>query len=46
MTSGSARPISMRPALIVFRRACLSTVIDLSHYALATKTPPRRTSLS
>jgi hypothetical protein len=42
MTSGSARPIPMRPALIAFRKACLSTVKDLSHHALATKMPPRK----
>lgn len=42
MTSVSVRPISARPKVIAYRKACPSTGIGLSHYVLATKTPARK----
>jgi len=47
MTSVSTRPVSAkpaftRPAVIAYRKACPSTGIGLSHYVLATNTPPRK----
>ncbi|MDQ1535879.1 MAG: hypothetical protein QOE58_272 [Actinomycetota bacterium] len=42
----SAMPASARPAVIAYRKACPSTGIGLSHYVLATKTPPRKIKTS
>ena len=37
----SAKSVSARPVVIAYRKACPSTGIGLSHYVLATNTPPR-----
>lgn len=36
------KPVSVRPAVIAYRKACPSTGIGLSHYVLVTKRPSRK----
>jgi len=36
------KPVSVRPAVIAYRKACPSTGIGLSHYVLVTKKPSRK----
>jgi len=38
------KPVSVRPTVIAYRKACPSTGIGLSHYVLATKKPSRKDS--
>jgi modified peptide precursor CbpA len=42
----SAKSVSARPAVIAYRKACPATGIGLSHYVLATNTPPRKDAQS
>lgn len=36
------KPVSVRPAVIAYRKACPSTGIGLSHYVLVTNKPSRK----
>jgi modified peptide precursor CbpA len=36
------KPVSVRPAVIAYRKACPSTGIGLSHYVLAKNKPSRK----
>lgn len=36
------KPVSVRPAVIAYRKACPSTGVGLSHYVLATKKLARK----
>lgn len=36
------KPVSVRPAVIAYRKACPSTGVGLSHYVLVTKKPARK----
>lgn len=42
----SEKSVSARPAVIAYRKACPTTGIGLSHYVLATNTPPRKDAQS
>jgi len=36
------KPVSVRPTVMAYRKACPSTGIGLSHYVLAKKKPSRK----